>query len=73
MCIRDRLYQEADWTGWKNYHAIHLLFRHRDYLAKQDVEQSGILDFDETNIWHYDKTFGILARDVLTRANLTEP
>ena len=69
--LADKLYQESHWTEWKAFHAIHLLFRHRDYLAKEDVKQSGIQEFDESNIWHYNKTFGYMARDVLTRSNLT--
>ena len=39
-------------------------FRHRDYLAKKDVEQSQILEFDEHNIQKYDKSFGDMARSI---------
>ena len=52
------------WTGWKDYYSIHLLSRHRDYLVKEDVERSQIVDFDEKNIQNYTKVFGEMARSI---------
>ena len=49
------------WDGWRDYYAVHLLNRHRDYLADDD----DIKDFDEDNIRNYNKTFGIMARELL--------
>ena len=64
--LADKLYgtDSKQWTEWKTYYAIHLLSRHRDYLVKTDVEESGILDFDEKNIQGYKKTFGEMARSI---------
>ena len=63
--LAKELYERSDWEGWREQYAIHLLFRHREYLAKEDVKESGIADFDEENILRYNKTFGIMARTVL--------
>ena len=62
--LADKLYGVNQWSDWKDYYSIHLLSRHRDYLVKSDVEQSGILDFDETNIQNYTKAFGKMARSI---------
>ena len=64
--LADKLYgtEAKDWAEWKNYYAIHLLARHRDYLVKHDVELSNILDFDEQNIQNYTRTFGEMARSI---------
>ena len=49
--LAKELYEsDSEWREWREQYAVHLLFRHRDYLAKDDVRQSGILEFDETNI-----------------------
>ena len=61
--LADKLYLESDFN-WKNYYAVHLLSRHRDYLAKMDVEQSKILNFDEFNVQNYSRTFGQMARSI---------
>ena len=63
--LAEELYSKEDWKEWSEQYAIHLLFRHREYLAKEDVKESGIADFDEKNIMSYNKTFGIMARTVL--------
>ena len=63
--LAEELYEKYDWEGWREQYAIHLLFRHREYLAKEDVKDSGIADFDEDNILRYNKTFGVMARAVL--------
>ena len=63
--LAEELYVRNDWEEWREQYAIHLLFRHRDYLAKEDVKESGIANFDEENILRYNKTFGIMARTVL--------
>ena len=64
--LAEKLYgtDAKQWPEWKNYYSIHLLSRHRDYLVKSDVEQSGILDFDESNIQTYKKSFGEMARSI---------
>lgn len=46
---------------WRDYHTIHLLIRHRNYLIPEDH----IENFDENNIKMYNKTFGDMARSVL--------
>ncbi|PRD31700.1 UNVERIFIED_CONTAM: hypothetical protein NCL1_22825 [Trichonephila clavipes] len=46
---------------WKNYHAIHLLVRHKNYLLPGDTVE----EFNENNINQYNKTFGDMARLVL--------
>ena len=63
--LAEELYEKHDWEGWREQYAVHLLFRHREYLAKGDVKESGIADFDEDNILLYNKTFGVMARAVL--------
>ena len=55
--LASKLYSEQ-WSGWKDLHSIHLLSRHRSYLAKEDVEQSKIEVFDLNNIQSYNNTFG---------------
>ena len=64
--LAEKLYgtEAKHWTEWKNYYAIHLLARHRDYLVKSDVEETKILEFNETNIQNYTKTFGEMARSI---------
>jgi len=61
--LADKLYLDTDFN-WGDFYTIHLLARHRDYLAKKDVEQSKILNFDENNIQDYDKSFGEIARSI---------
>lgn len=61
--LADKLYLEPDFN-WSDFYAIHLLSRHRDYLAKKDVEQTKILNFDEFNIQNYTNTFGEMARSI---------
>ncbi|XP_015917631.1 uncharacterized protein [Parasteatoda tepidariorum] len=46
---------------WKDFHAIHLLVRHKNYLLPGDT----VTEFNEENIKHYNKTFGDMARLVL--------
>ncbi|XP_013774993.1 uncharacterized protein LOC106459864 [Limulus polyphemus] len=48
-------------SDWQNFHAIHLLIRHKSYLVPSDPLEK----FDEKNIKAYDKTFGDMARLVL--------
>ncbi|XP_002400253.3 uncharacterized protein LOC8043598 [Ixodes scapularis] len=49
-------------TGqWRGYYAIHLLFRHREYLVPSD--RFGKLDVH--TVAHYNRTFGQMARLVL--------
>lgn len=61
--LAKELYSEY-WPHWRDYYAIHLLWRHRDYLAKDDYKSSGIEWFNEINIQNYTKTFGEMARSV---------
>lgn len=46
---------------WLQMYAVHLLHRHRDYLAPNDT----VGEYDERNIVHYNKTFGQMARLVV--------
>lgn len=57
---------EMMWDQWREYYTVHLLFRHREYLAPSDQNQSGIIEFDEKNVWNYNHTFGAMARQVLS-------
>ncbi len=71
--LAKELYSESakgTWD-WKSYFAIHLLSRHRDYLAKNDIESSNIVDFDEKNIQNYSSTFGEIARSVWNRPEVS--
>ena len=64
--LAEKLYgmKPSEWTGWKDYYSIHLLSRHRDYLVKDDIQTSRILEFDEKNIQNYTKVFGEMARSI---------
>ena len=55
--LASKLYTE-NWSGWKDFHSIHLLARHRSYLAKEDVVNTNIEVFDRKNIQFYNNTFG---------------
>lgn len=58
------LYKE-NWpqTEWeRQFYAVHLLARHRGYLA---MEKGAPSLFDENNIQAYNRTFGAMARLVL--------
>eukprot|EP00094_Tigriopus_californicus_P006726 TCALIF_06477-PA protein Name:"Protein of unknown function" AED:0.35 eAED:0.40 QI:22/0/0/1/0/0/2/0/205 len=57
---------EMMWDQWRKYYTVHLLFRHREYLTPGDQNQSGIMEFDEVNVWNYNHTFGAMARQVLS-------
>ena len=57
------------WNDWKDMNCIHLMINHRSYLDKE----SPIKDFDELNIWTYNRTYGIMVRSILRRANLFIP
>ncbi len=60
--LTDRLYMQ-DWDGWKEYYAVHLLNRHRNYRVNRKFEE-----FDEENIKkYYNTTFGRMARLVLEK------
>ena len=63
------LYRKENWNEWTTYDSIHLLINHRSYLDKE----SPIKDFDELNIWTYNRTYGIMVRSILRRANLFIP
>ena len=67
--LAEKLYNH-NWKGWRDYFAIHLLSRHRDYLAKEDMEESGIEEFNWENIMTYNKSFGSMAREVLEKLDL---
>lgn len=61
--LASKLYME-NWSGWKDYEAIHLLARHRSYLAEDDIKNSNIRQFDLDNIQRYNNTFGEMARSI---------
>ena len=65
----NQLYKMNDWKKWKDLETIHLLINHRFYSDKE----SPIKDFDEQNIWTYNRTYGIMVRSILRRANLLLP
>ena len=67
--LADELYRQ-NWAGWRDYYSIHLLARHRSYLAEDDVVESGVDEFNLENIKHYNRTFGFMARDVLKQFHL---
>ena len=49
---------------------MHLLSRHRNYLISQDVEESGIIEFNEKNIQTYTKPFGEIARSIWNKVEV---
>ena len=53
------------WDGWRKKDCIHLLINHRYYTDRN----STIKEFDEINIRDYNRTFGIMAREVLKKLN----
>lgn len=63
------LYEEHNWKQWRTLDSIHLLINHRSYLDAN----STIKEFNETNIWTYNRTYGIMVRSILRRANLYLP
>ena len=65
----NELFLEYNWKKWKTLDSIHLLINHRSYLDKE----SPIKEFNETNIWTYNRTYGIMARKILRRVNLYLP
>jgi hypothetical protein len=60
---------KTNWDGWKDFNTIHLTINHRSYLDKE----SPIKEFNETNIWTYNRTYGTLVRIMLKKANLFLP
>ena len=62
--LSKELYSLTKWDHWHEFYAIHLLARHREYLVPEDVKESKIEDFNETNIQNYKKTFGEIARSI---------
>ena len=58
-------YQEK-WPDFQNFSALHFMINHRSYLDKD----SPIKEFDEHNIWKYNKSYGELVRGILRRVNL---
>ncbi|CAM6055191.1 unnamed protein product [Sphagnum tenellum] len=45
------------WSDWRDYYAIHLLYRHRTYLNVDDVKSSNITNFDEEKHSHLQSYF----------------
>jgi hypothetical protein len=64
----DHLFK-MDWNGWRDLNSVHLMINHRYYLDKD----SPIKEFNETNIWTYNRTYGVMVRTILRRANLFLP
>ena len=63
------LFKTNTWNEWIDLTTIHLMINHRSYLD----EQSPIKEFNETNIWTYDRTYGTMVRIMLRKANLFVP
>jgi len=57
--LAEELYKQ-NWAGWINRHTVHLLERHRKYLAGGGKEE-----FDENNIDQCDCTFRTLVNQIL--------
>ena len=68
--LANELYGQTVWKNWKDYYSMHLLSRHRNYLISQDVEESGILEFNEKNIQNYTKPFGEIARSIWNKVEV---
>ncbi len=66
----EELFQMNNWNNWKNFNTIHLMINHRYYM---DKDAAAIKEFDETNIWTFNKTYGTMARILLRKANLLLP
>jgi hypothetical protein len=58
-----------NWNGWRDLNSVHLMINHRHYLDKE----SPIKEFNETNIWTYNRTYGAMVRTILRKANLFIP
>ena len=58
-----------NWNNRKNFNTIHLMINHRYYMDKDAT----IKEFDETNIWTFNKTYGTMARILLRKAKLLLP
>ncbi len=65
----NELYNDAKWNDWKSYETIHTLINHRHYTDPS----SHIKEFNETNIWKYDRAYGRMCRTVLKKANVFVP
>ena len=68
--LANELYGQTVWKNWKDYYSMHLLSRHRNYLISQDVEESGIIEFNEKNIQTYTKPFGEIARSIWNKVEV---
>ena len=68
--LANELYGQTVWENWKDYYSMHLLSRHRNYLISQDVEESGIIEFNEKNIQTYTKPFGEIARSIWNKVEV---
>ena len=62
--LSKELYSLSQWNRWHDFYSIHLLSRHREYLVPEDVIESRITKFNETNIQNYQKSFGEIARSI---------
>lgn len=63
------LYNLQHWREWTGFDTFHLLINHRSYMDKN----SPIKEFNETNVWTYNRTYGVMVRNLLRRANLFLP
>ena len=64
--LTKEMFQLSNWIKWKTFDTIHLLINHRYYLDSK----SPIKEFNETNIWTYNRTYGVMARTILRKANV---
>ncbi len=60
------LYEELDWTEWKQMDTVHVISNHRFYLDS-NFEHYPV--FNERNILHYPFAFGEMARRVYWNPN----
>ena len=66
----DQLFKMQKWNDWKDMNCIHLMINHRHYL---DKDYQSLKEFNETNIWTYDRTYGVMVRTILRKAKLFLP
>jgi len=61
--LGERLYSWDKWESWRKYYSIHLVLSYRSCpVPSGDYQQW--LTIDETNVCHYEKPFGEMAREI---------
>lgn len=64
---------QQQWPEWKNFYALHLLYRHQYLLHNISNKATFPVELDENNIGDYPITFREMAYDVYNIAGITWP